>query len=463
MNSKRPFCITCLFMYSNRELSVFFSNLFFYLKGLFLPQRQAYMNIQHNVSHIYRQAVNIFRSSVKDPFFSQILVHSAALSFKSTLSLVPILALIFSVGKGFGVRGIIEPIIMKNFVGGGIANDIFPQILSYVENTNVKALGTIGLVFIIYTAISMISDVEEAFNLIWSVKRARSLYRKFTDYLSVLVIGPLFLSIMLSFTPLLSSHTITHKLLEYGLFAGAFGFFLKAIPWLASIIVITLLYLFIPNTKVKLQSAVVAGIIAGLCWQFNQILFIKFQIGVARYNAIYGTFATVPILLLWLQAGWLIVLSGAILSNACQNRSTTQNFSIESMPYGEREKLLFVILTQVCQRYDEGKGESGIDQLASELMLPEEMIRAACDILIEMDYLVSMESEDGMLAFMPAKPPESMGLADFFMNMKKSQKDILFFDKGILTDDMRATLNARNEAIVEKFNQDSVVTLYKKR
>ncbi len=420
------------------------------------------MDIQHAVSHTYRQVVNIVRSSVKDPFFSQILVHAAALSFKSTLSLVPILALIFSVGKGFGVQEIIEPIIMQNLVGGGVANDIFPQVLKYVENTNVKALGTIGLIFILYTAISMVSDVEEAFNLIWSVKRARSLYRKFTDYLSVLAIGPIFLGVMLSVSPLLSSHTITQKLMEYGLFAGAFGFFLKAIPWLASIIVISLLYLFIPNTKVKLQSALVAGVIAGLCWQLNQILFIKFQIGVARYNAIYGTFATVPILLLWLQAGWVIVLTGAILSNACQNRSTTQNFSIESMAYGEREKLLIVILTQVCQRYDEGGGESGIDQLSSELMLPEEMIRAACDILIEMGYLVRMENADGMAAFLPAKPTTTIGLADFFILMKKSQPDVLFFDKQILTDEMRATLGARNEAIFDKFREDSITTLYKK-
>lgn len=420
------------------------------------------MDIQHVVSHTYRQSVNIFRSSVKDPFFSQIFVHASALSFKSTLSLVPILALVFSVGKGFGVQGIIEPIIMKNLVGGGVANDIFPQVLKYVENTNVKALGTIGLVFILYTAISMVSDVEEAFNLIWSIKRPRSLYRKFTDYLSVLVIGPLFLSIMLSVSPLLSSHTITQKLMEYGLFAGAFGLFLKTIPWLASIFVITLLYLFIPNTKVKLQSALVAGIIAGLIWQFNQILFIKFQIGVARYNAIYGTFATVPILLLWLQAGWVIVLTGAILSNACQNRSTTQNFSIEGMPYGEREKLLLLILTQICQRYDEGNGESGIDKLSSELMLPEEMIRAACDILIEMGYLVRMENEEGLSAFLPSKPSDSMDLAGFFINMRKPQQDILFFDKDILTEDMRATLDARNEAIVDKFGTESIISLYKK-
>lgn len=420
------------------------------------------MDIQHRLSHTASQVVKISRSTIKDPFFPQILVHAAALSFKSTLSLVPILALVFSVGKGFGVQGIIEPIIMKNFVGGGVANDIFPQILSYVENTNVKALGTIGLLFILYTAISMLSDVEEAFNLIWSVKRARSLYRKFTDYLSVLTIGPLFLSIMLSVSPLLSSHTITQKLMEYGLFAGAFGFFLKAIPWLASIIVITLLYLFIPNTKVKLQSALIAGILAGLTWQFNQILFIKFQIGVARYNAIYGTFATVPIMLLWLQAGWVIILAGAILSNACQNRSTTQNFNIEDMPYGEREKLLLLILTQVCQRYDDAKGESGIEQLSSELMLPEEMIRAACDILIEMDYLLRMENGEGVPAFMPAKPPENISLADFFIKLKKPQQDVLFFDKQILTEVMKATLDARNEAIVEKFGQDSIISIYKK-
>lgn len=417
------------------------------------------MHIRDVVSDTYRQGLNVFRNTVKDPFFPQILVHAAALSFKSALSLVPILALVFSVSKGFGVKEIIKPFILRNFVGGDVANDMLPQLLTYVENTDVKALGTVGLVFIIYTAISMLSVVEKAFNLIWNVKRARSLYRKFTDYLSVLVIGPLFLSIMISVSPLLSSHFVTQKLLEYGLFAGAFGVFLKTIPWLASIVVITLLYLFIPNTKVKVQPALVAGILAGLCWQLNQILFIQFQIGVTRYNAIYGTFATVPIFLIWLQAGWTIILGGAILSNACQNRGTTENTSIDNMAYEEREKLLLVILTKICARYGKGEGESGVDQLASELMLPEEMVRSACDILIEMDYLVSMEDEEGMLAFIPAKPPGSMGLADFFINMKKSAQNILFLDKQILPKNIGATMAARNEALVEKFGQDSIETL----
>lgn len=420
------------------------------------------MNIQQKKSSLVRQITNVFYSCLKDPFSPQIVTHAAALSFKSALSLVPVLALIFSVGKGFGVKNIIEPFIMKHFVGGEIANDIFPQVLAYVENTSVKALGTIGLIFILYTAISMISDIERAFNRIWSVKRARSFYRKFTDYLFILIVGPLFLSIMLSVSPLLSSHTITQKLMEYGLFAGAFGLFIKTMPWLASIIVITLLYLYIPNIKVKVRAALFAGVLAGMAWQLTQLLFIQFQIGVSRYNAIYGTFATVPIFLLWLQASWIIILAGAVLANACQNRSTTHNFSVETIPFGEREKLLFVVLVQVCKHYDAGEGQSSVNQLASELLLPEEVIREACDILIDMNYLVSLEDEEGNLAYIPEQPPASMNLADFFIDAKEPhRRDLLHFSEKILNRDMQEVLAARNEALTARFADTPITSTYK--
>ena len=336
----------------------------------------------------------IGRQVVSSPFNQEIFIHAGALSYKLVLSLVPMLALIFSVAKGFGVQETLEPVIMNNLVAGGINHDFMPKVMEYVGNTNVKALGTIGLVFIVYTAISMISGVENSFNRIWSIRKPRSFFRKFSDYLSVLTIGPLLLVITISLSAMFSSHVLTQKLMEYGIFAGAMKIFLTTLPWLASILVLTMLYIFIPNTTVKWPPALIAGIIAGICWQCNQIIFIKFQIGVARYNAIYGTFASVPIFMLWIYAGWMIILYGALLSHACQNQNSLIGVYSNQLNFGDEEKLILLLLTQLCQQYDQGQQGSTVSQLSEQFKLSPTLINHALSLLSKEGYITMVEESN---------------------------------------------------------------------
>ncbi|MDA3833557.1 MAG: YihY/virulence factor BrkB family protein [Spirochaetales bacterium] len=410
---------------------------------------------------MFNNLLNLYRNIKNSPFWKDILVHAASLSFKSILSLVPTLALIFSVAKGFGLQKTIEPLILNNIIVGGETNDLIPQILEYVSNTNVKALGTIGLIFIIWTAISMVSQVEDSLNSIWSVTRPRSLYRKFTDYLSILTIGPLLIAVTLSIPPLISSHFITQKLLEYGLFAGAFKFFLLTLPWLTSVAVITLIYLFIPNTKVQFTSALLAGVTAGILWQCNQFIFIKFQIGVANYNAIYGTFASFPILLLWLNAGWLIILGGGVLGYCFQNKNAHLGIShFQDYPFADKEKLLLLVMMSICRHFSNEEGGYSCDALAKELSLPVEVATDCCTILKEAGYLSQLSQDDDTCVFTPSIPPVKILISEFLITIKNQQSS----QNNDLTHEFKQTIDTiiedNEEAKRKQFKARTIASLY---
>ncbi len=406
-----------------------------------------------------KSIINIYLHLKSSLFWKDILVHAASLSFKSILSLVPTLALVFSVAKGFGLQETLEPLILNNIVLGGESNDLIPQILEYVSNTNVKALGTIGLVFIIWTSISMVSQVEASLNMIWNVTIPRTMYRKFTDYLSILTIGPLLITVTLSISPLISSNFITQKLLEYGLFVGAFKMFLITIPWLTSILILTLLYLFMPNTKIRFTSALVAGVIAGILWQLNQFIFIKFQIGVANYNAIYGTFASFPILLLWLNAGWIIILAGGILGYGFQNKNGNLGMaSFHDHPSGEQDTLLLFVMLSIAKNFTDGKGGMSCEVLAKELSIPSETIVECCKFLQDAGFLGRLQEQDDL--FIPIKPPDGLLISEFLMTIRNQSQNIGINHK--LNHSILTLQNNVQEGMERQFKKKVLSSLYSK-
>ena len=203
------------------------------------------------VKRLMLRLTKICLIAVRAPFNKQLVSHASALSFTFLLSLIPLLAMVFSIAKGFGIQDKIEPLLLEKAVGGEIASDLAPKIIEYVNNTNVAALGSIGLLFIAYTAISMLGQIENSFNQIWGIKNPRTFIRKSSDYLAILIIGPLLFAVTMGFSTTMRSHAFTQKLLEIGLFAGAMKLFILSLPWITSILILTLLYVIIPNTTVR--------------------------------------------------------------------------------------------------------------------------------------------------------------------------------------------------------------------
>ncbi|MGB9080265.1 MAG: YihY/virulence factor BrkB family protein, partial [Desulfuromonadaceae bacterium] len=244
-------------------------------------------------------------------------LRAAALTYTTVLSLVPLLAIAFSVLKGLGAQNALEPLLQQI---AGDSEETISRIIAYVNNTNVKSLGAIGLVLLILTVISLMGSIEEAFNAVWGVRETRSVQRRFSDYLSVVVVGPILLLAATSMTSSLQSQWILLWLIQNTYLGDAILLLFRFLPYLSVWIAMVFLYIFIPNTRIRFASAVTGGVIAGTAWELAQWGYFHFQVGVANYNAIYGTLSAVPIFLVWIYTSWLIVLFGLEIVFAHQHR-----------------------------------------------------------------------------------------------------------------------------------------------
>ena len=249
-------------------------------------------------------------------------VRASALTFYSVLSLVPVLALLFGIAKGFGFEEKMKNRILESTDQN---RDLFVQMFSFAENTLHSAKGGIiagiGILLLLYTVIKTISLVEDTFNDIWDVKQARTILRKFTDYLSITLLAPLLLVFSGSAAVFLSSNIeeVADKMGILSLVGPLLSFFLNLFPYVLIWLLFLSIYMIMPNRNVKFKSAMIAAILAGSIYQVVSWAYIVFQVGVSKYNGIYGSFAALPLFLIWLQTSWAIVLFGAELSYVIQN------------------------------------------------------------------------------------------------------------------------------------------------
>lgn len=248
----------------------------------------------------------------------QVSLRAAALTYTTVLSLVPFLAIAFAVLKGFGVQNALEPVLLK--VAGEASSEVVGRIIGYVNNTNVKSLGVIGLLTLLVAVVNLLTSIEEAFNAICGVSDTRSLQRRFSDYLSVVVVGPVLLIVAMSMTSSLQSQWLVQWLINHTWLGDAILLLFRLVPYLSVWIAMTFLYSYLPNAKVPLRSALLGGVVAGTIWQLTQWAYFHFQVGVANYNAIYGALAALPIFLVWIYTSWLIVLFGMELVRVHQEQ-----------------------------------------------------------------------------------------------------------------------------------------------
>ena len=281
-------------------------------------------------------------------------LRASALTFYSLLSIVPVVALAFAVAKGFGVEKILGEQLMAKMQGQEeVAERIIGFAQSFLENTKGGAIAGVGIVLLFWTVIKVLGNVEKSFNDIWGVKTARPMGRKFADYLSIMMICPVLLIIASSVTVLLTTQVsgILERLSFLGYLADVLIWLLKIVPYGVIWLVFTFIYAFMPNTKVELRSALWGGILAGTIYQAVQLAYITFQIGVSNYGAIYGSFAALPLFLVWLQMSWLIVLLGAEISFAHQNVGTYE-FEQDCLGVSHSfKRMIALMITSLCVKH----------------------------------------------------------------------------------------------------------------
>lgn len=355
--------------------------------------------------------------SIKGFWADQCLLRASALTFTTMLSLVPFLAFAFAILKGLGVQNVLEPIVLNNLTAG--SQEIVDRIVTYINKTNMASVGAIGLATLIGSVISLLGTIEETFNVVWRVRETRSLTRKFSDYLSVVVSAPLLVLAATSINTTLRSQTAVAWIVSNTYLGPVILGVFKILPYVSIWAALVFVYIFIPNTRVSFRSALVGGIFAGTIWQLAQWAHLTFQLGVSNYNAIYGTLAVLPVFMLWIYVSWAIVLLGVEVVHSHQNWWSA-DMDVDGTPLNalSREKLAVLLVLHVCRHFCEGRRPPTIDEISSNYMIPRQYVDTLLEELAQDGFLA--RACDGAEGWLPARDPERITPADVVESIRCS-------------------------------------------
>jgi len=334
-------------------------------------------------------------------------LRASALTFYFLLSIVPVVALAFAVAKGFGVEKILGEQLMAKMQGQEeVAERIIGFAQSMLENTRGGAIAGVGIALLFWTVIKVLGNIEKSFNDIWGVKTPRTMGRKLADYLSVMMICPVLLIAASSITVLLTTQvsSMLERLSFLGYLADVLVWLLKILPYGVLWLVFTFIYVFMPNTKVQLKAALWGGIFAGTIYQLVQLAYITFQIGVSNYGAIYGSFAALPLFLVWLQLSWLIVLLGAEISFAHQNVATYEfEQDCLNVSYSFKRMVALMITSRCVKHFLNAEKPPTAEDISRELEVPIRLVRSVLAELTEARLLseVCLDHRENV-AYQPA-------------------------------------------------------------
>lgn len=348
----------------------------------------------------------------RDLLGGQLTMRAMSLVYTTLLSLVPMLALAFSLFKGLGAHNSLEPVLLEFLRPlGPQATELTANIIGFVENIKVGVLGSLGVALLFYTAISMIQKVESSFNFIWRIERARPMSQRVGEYLAVLIVGPVLMFLSLGVTAAVLNSSVVAKLAEYEVLGTTIYLIGKLIPYLLIIATFTFVYAFIPNTKVKLKAAVAGGILAGAGWQSASLLFASFVATSANYSAVYSGFAIVILLLIWFYVGWLILLTGCQLAYYVQNpQHLTPQQITPLLSARTSEALGLAVLRIAGRRFIAAQPAPAEDEITRQLNANPDHVHRVIDILLHHRLLAETGSD--RTGLLPGRDLDSITLAE---------------------------------------------------
>lgn len=335
--------------------------------------------------------------SIKEFIDDKCTEKASALTYFSMLSLVPVVAMLFAIGKGFGIEQLIEE-QLSSFLSGQeeILKFILPLAQNMLGGASSGIVTGISLIFLIYTVIRLLMNIEAAFNDMWDIKKSRRWERKISDYVAVILLGPVLLIVASSATVFVTSQIqnfVTEFEILSQLKSGIF-FLLKLLPYTLIWLLLTLLYLIFPNTRVKFFPALAAGILAGTLYQLTQWGFINLQFAFSRYNAIYGSLVILPLFLIWLQISWLIVLFGAEFAYGIQyvNEWAMKTDKLK-ISLNHKKKLMLLLLFRVVKKFETKNGPMTRSELAGSVNVPRKYVIDICDDLEKSKLITRVDGD----------------------------------------------------------------------
>ncbi len=370
-------------------------------------------------------ATRVVYAVFRDLADGQLTLRAMSLVYTTLLSMAPLLALSFSVLKALGAHNQVKPLLF-NFLAplGDKGVEIGENVMMFVENIKVGVLGSVGLGLLVYTVISLMQKIESSFNFIWHINRERSMGERFRDYLSVIVIGPVLIVSALGISASMMSSSAVQNIavvIPYGL--DLVLLITKLLPYAMIIAAFTFIYLYIPNTKVRLYAGFTGALVSGVLWHTVGMACARFAVSSAKYDAIYSGFAIMILLLIWLYLCWLILLIGSNVSYYVQHPTRAQivrgQFQLNNR---EKEQLALTIMLLVCMNHVRGRQAWSTDELTLRLGVTGEAIDYVLDQMEKLRLVAALAGEP--TRFVPGRDPETISVAEFFGLLRRAEKSL---------------------------------------
>ncbi len=365
-----------------------------------------WQNLPENSHFIVRWLHNVLRVSyivIRELAKGELNLRAMSLVFTTLLSLVPLIAVAFSVLKAFGAHNQIEPFLLHALEPlGAKGPEIAGNIIGFVENVKVGVLGSLGVTMLFYTIIALVQKIENAFNFVWRVTRPRTFARRFTDYLSVVLIGPLLVFTALGLAASAMNADFVQSLQSIEPFGSLILIASKIIPYLMIIFAFTFLYMFIPNTRVEMLSAFLGAAVAGVLWITIGKIFASFVATSSNYTAIYSSFAILFFFMIWLYLGWFILLTGSQVAFYLQHPKLVRlggKHYVLSPRLREKEGLW--LMTVIARQFYQQKPALTMTELETKTALEDDTLQKLLTILLEHGFIVEISGDQ--TAFQPAQ------------------------------------------------------------
>ena len=354
----------------------------------------------------------------------RVLQKASALTYSTLLAIVPISAVVFAIARGFGYNKYIEIWFRNAFESQPqVAEVIIGFVNSYLVHTKSGVFLGIGLIFMLYTVLMLVSNVEDAFNEIWQVKKPRSIFRTFTDYLAMFFVFPIIIVITSGISIFMA--TIADSMPDFMLLGPTLRFLIDLLPYVLMSGMFIALYVFMPNTHVKVTSAIIPGILAGFAMQGLQIFYIHAQMFLSGYNAIYGSFAALPLFMLWLQISWTICLFGAELCYTNQNLDY-YDYDANTGEVSHRYKIMLasLLMSRICRRFANGQKPLSALELREQTTIPIRFVNELLFELTEAGLIVEITNDEKgeTSRYMPAEDLSNLSLGVMMDRLESTGK-----------------------------------------
>ncbi len=362
-------------------------------------------------SWAYR-SLRVLYASVRDLLAGQLMLRATSLVYTTLLSLVPLLAVSFSVLKAFGVHNQIEP-LLRNLLAplGAQGHEVSDRIIAFVENMNAGVLGFVGLTFLLYTVVSLLQQVEESFNYVWHVEKQRGFAQRFTEYLSVILIGPVLVVSALGMTASILGTHVAQQVLAYQPLGEAVSLGTRLLPYLLVIAAFAFVYGFVPNTRVKVSSALFGAVVAGVLWESTGWIFGSFVVTSSRYTLIYSAFATLVLFMIWLYVSWAILLFGATMAFYFQYPEYLAPRQRSFVLSGRlKERLALASMALVVRNHYLGVAPLTLVELSAHLHVPGEALAPLIHSL-ERARLLARDAADPP-RYLPGRPADTTAVRE---------------------------------------------------